>query len=53
MTHNEREWLHPDRSKVIRSGGEGIVAGLTTAATIWAVASIGLAICVGLYDDVR
>ena len=28
---------------------EGLVAGLTTAATIWAVASIGLAVGVGLY----
>ena len=30
-------------------GGEGIVAGLTTAATIWAVAGIGLAAGAGLY----
>ena len=30
-------------------GGEGIVAGLTTAATIWAVAGIGLAAGTGLY----
>ena len=30
-------------------GGEGIVAGLTTAATIWAVAGIGLAVGGGLY----
>ncbi|MFQ6122524.1 MAG: MgtC/SapB family protein [Dehalococcoidales bacterium] len=30
-------------------GGEGIVAGLTTAATIWAVAGIGLAVGAGLY----
>jgi len=30
-------------------GGEGIVAGLTTAATIWAVAAIGLAAGAGLY----
>ena len=29
--------------------GEGIVAGLTTAATIWAVAAIGLAAGAGLY----
>ncbi len=29
--------------------GEGIVAGLTTAATIWAVAGIGLAAGAGLY----
>ena len=29
--------------------GEGIVAGLTTAATIWAVAGIGLAVGAGLY----
>ena len=29
--------------------GEGIVAGLTTAATIWAVAAIGLAVGAGLY----
>ena len=28
---------------------EGIVAGLTTAATIWAVAGIGLAAGVGMY----
>jgi len=33
---------------IIRSG-EGIVAGLTTAATIWAVAGIGLAAGAGLY----
>ena len=30
-------------------GGEGIVAGLTTATTIWAVAAIGLAAGAGLY----
>ena len=30
-------------------GGEGIVGGLTTAATIWAVAGIGLAAGAGLY----
>jgi putative Mg2+ transporter-C (MgtC) family protein len=30
-------------------GGEGIVAGLTSAATIWAVAGIGLAAGAGLY----
>jgi len=30
-------------------GGEGIVAGLTTAATIWAVAAVGLAAGAGLY----
>ena len=29
--------------------GEGIVAGLTTAATIWVVAAIGLAAGAGLY----
>lgn len=29
--------------------GEGIVAGLTTAATIWVVAAIGLAVGAGLY----
>jgi len=29
--------------------GEGVVAGLTTAATIWAVAAIGLAAGAGLY----
>jgi putative Mg2+ transporter-C (MgtC) family protein len=33
---------------IIRTGG-GIVAGLTTAATIWVVASIGLAAGTGLY----
>ena len=33
---------------IIRDG-EGIVAGLTTAATIWAVAGIGLAAGAGLY----
>ena len=30
-------------------GGEGIVAGLTTAATIWAVAGIGMAAGAGQY----
>ena len=30
-------------------GGEGIVAGLTSAATIWVVAGIGLAAGAGLY----
>ncbi len=29
--------------------GEGVVVGLTTAATIWAVAAIGLAVGAGLY----
>ena len=29
--------------------GEGVVEGLTTAATIWAVAAIGLAAGAGLY----
>jgi putative Mg2+ transporter-C (MgtC) family protein len=29
--------------------GEGVVVGLTTAATIWAVAAIGLALGAGLY----
>ena len=33
---------------ILRSG-EGIVAGLTAAATIWAVAGIGLAAGAGLY----
>jgi len=33
----------------IIGGGEGIVAGLTTAATIWSVAAIGLAAGAGLY----
>jgi len=33
---------------IIRTGG-GIVAGLTTAATMWAVAAIGLASGAGLY----
>lgn len=33
---------------IIRDG-EGIVAGLTTAATIWSVAGIGLAAGAGLY----
>ena len=30
-------------------GGAGIVVGLTTAATIWVVAAIGLAAGAGLY----
>ena len=30
-------------------GGEGIVVGLTTAASVWAVAAIGLAVGTGLY----
>ena len=34
---------------VILRTGEGIVAGLTTAATIWVVASIGLAAGAGMY----
>jgi len=34
---------------IILRTGEGIVAGLTTAATIWAVAGIGLAAGAGLY----
>ena len=34
---------------VILRTSEGIVAGLTTAATIWAVASIGLAAGAGMY----
>ena len=34
---------------IIRRAEEGIVAGLTTAATIWAVAGIGLAAGSGLY----
>ncbi len=34
---------------VILRTSEGIVAGLTTAATIWAVAGIGLAAGAGLY----
>jgi len=34
---------------VIMRTGEGIVAGLTTAATMWAVAGIGLASGAGLY----
>ena len=34
---------------VILRTGEGIVAGLTTAATIWAVAGIGLAAGAGMY----
>jgi len=29
--------------------GEGLVAGLTTAATIWAVAGIGIAVGAGFY----
>jgi len=33
---------------IVRSG-EGIVAGMTTAATIWAVAGIGLAAGAGMY----
>jgi len=33
----------------ILHGGGGMVAGLTTAASIWAVASIGLAAGTGLY----
>jgi len=37
-----------DAGAVIR-GGEGVVAGLTTAATIRAVAGIGLAAGAGLY----
>jgi putative Mg2+ transporter-C (MgtC) family protein len=34
---------------IIRGGREGVIAGLTTAATIWAVAGIGLAAGAGLY----
>ena len=34
---------------VIMRTGEGVVAGLTTAATMWAVAGIGLAAGAGLY----
>ena len=34
---------------IIRRAEEGIVAGLTTAATIWAVAGIGLVAGSGLY----
>jgi putative Mg2+ transporter-C (MgtC) family protein len=34
---------------IIRRDEAGIVAGLTTAATIWAVAAIGLAAGAGLY----
>ncbi|MFC1912729.1 MgtC/SapB family protein [Chloroflexota bacterium] len=34
---------------IILRTSEGIVAGLTTAATIWAVASIGLAAGAGMY----
>jgi len=34
---------------IIRGGREGVVAGITTAATIWAVAGIGLAAGAGLY----
>jgi len=34
---------------IIRGGREGIIAGLTTAATIWSVAGIGLAAGAGLY----
>ena len=33
---------------IIRGGREGIIAGLTTAATIWSVAGIGLAAGAGL-----
>ena len=29
--------------------GDGVVVGITTAATIWAVAAIGLAVGAGLY----
>ena len=35
---------------VILRRSEGIVAGLTTAATIWAIAGIGLAAGAGLYS---
>jgi len=34
---------------IIRRGEEGVVGGLTTAATIWVVAGIGLAAGAGLY----
>jgi len=34
---------------IIRGGREGVIAGLTTAATIWSVAGIGLAAGAGLY----
>ena len=34
---------------IIMRTGEGIVAGLTTAATIWVVAGVGLAAGAGLY----
>lgn len=34
---------------IIRGGREGVVAGITTAATIWSVAGIGLAAGAGLY----
>ncbi|MFH1015947.1 MAG: MgtC/SapB family protein [Chloroflexota bacterium] len=34
---------------IIRGGREGVVAGMTTAATIWSVAGIGLAAGAGLY----
>ena len=34
---------------IIRGGREGVVAGITTAATIWSVAGIGLATGAGLY----
>ena len=34
---------------VIMRRSQGMVAGLTTAATIWAVAGIGLSVGVGLY----
>lgn len=30
--------------------GEGLVLGLTTAASIWAVAAIGMAVAVGMYS---
>ncbi len=34
---------------IIHRGGGDIVEGLTTAATIWAVAAVGLAAGAGLY----
>jgi len=34
---------------IIRPAGEGVVAGLTTAATIWTAAAIGLAAGAGMY----
>lgn len=34
---------------IIRGGEGGSIAGLTTAASIWAVAAIGLAVGAGLY----